>query len=173
MKSFNRTLLGILAMAFLTASSAFAAPAAGNPGEARPCDQEKPCLEQNGPKGHHGNIPALTAEQRAGFRAIVAEYEAKFREIADQLFIKENELQALKHAVQPDVKAVSATAKEIVDLRNARRDLLRVIDERAEKELGIKRPQRRVPGMDFTGPHHGPRGHYGHRGGHNARPCGD
>ena len=110
-------------------------------------------------------VQRITDQQRAQYYAIMSEYEPKLREFADQLFVKENELQALKHAVQPDVNAVRATAEEIVKLRNQRRALKRTIDARLEKECGIKRPQKPIPGVDipyrpFRG-HHGPRGMHG------------
>ena len=129
-----------------------------------------PCPGQDGMAGP--KCLTITQDQRAKYYALQKEYAPKFREIKDQLFIKENELKALQHAVQPDVPAVRAAATEIVSLRNALADLKKALDERLAKECGIVRPPKPIPGVDcpFPGPkgarpfgpgfhgHHGPQG---------------
>ncbi|MBQ7456226.1 MAG: periplasmic heavy metal sensor [Desulfovibrio sp.] len=140
---------------------------------AYPMHNEAPCQGQGMPcPGFHGQgqgqgygpCQSITAEQRAKYYALMDEYEPRLRELKDQLFIKKQELEALKKANQPDVNQVRAVATEIVKLQNAKRDLQKVINNRIAKECGIQRPQRPIPGVDcpFPGPKGpGPRGPMG------------
>ena len=173
MEPFRKLCLALLALSVLASSEAFAGPQDRPSMPGAPCGAAAPCNQRGphfGPGPNHGPKPfieTLTEEQRAKYFGIIEEYEPKLREYADQLFVKKNELQALTHAVQPDVQAVRATAQDIVDIRNARRALLRTIDARIEKECGIKRP-RRMPDFDLF-PHHA---HHGPHRGFQGEPCG-
>ncbi|MBQ7617611.1 MAG: periplasmic heavy metal sensor, partial [Desulfovibrio sp.] len=146
-------ILALLTLAFFSTADLKAEPAKT---DQAPCANQAPCPQfgAGGPcAGYHGQGPrqfqSITPEQRAKYKAIMDEYRPKLRELADQLFILENELQALKHAVQPDVKAVRSTATEIVKVRNERRELKQIIHQRLQKECGIKLPERPIPGVDM------------------------
>lgn len=107
---------------------------------------------------------SLTPEQQKKFEAIAQEFGPRFREIDDALFVKMEVLRALRNAAQPDVKAVSDTATEIVKLRAGRDDLRRQMGERIEKECGVKMPFRGCPGFGFGEMHGRGHGHMRHGG---------
>ncbi|MCR5813305.1 MAG: periplasmic heavy metal sensor [Desulfovibrio sp.] len=159
---------GLVALAFLLTLSLAHTQSHAHPAGQGPCMQNAPCTGQAPCPGVEGAmLQSITPEQRAQYYAISKEFEPKLRELNDQLFIKKNELEALKHAVQPDVNAVRSTAQEIVKLRNEKRAVQQAKDERIAKECGITRPARPIPGVDVPfhrgqGPRHfGPRGPHG------------
>ena len=143
-----------------------------NPGDGQ--GGPHPCMRGHGP-GPHGGFGGpcfgfgpffapdqkITAEQRAKYAALLKEFEPKMREIRDQLFVKEHVLEALEHAVQPDVAKIEETAKDIIQLKNAKRALHTAFEDRVEKECGLKKAPRPLPGLDMPhnmhdrGPHHG------------------
>ena len=117
---------------------------------------------------------SLTPEQQKKFEAIAQEFGPRFREIDDAIFVKMEVLRALRNAAQPDVKAVSDTATEIVKLRAGKDDLRRQMGERIEKECGVKMPFMGCPGFGFgemRGHGHG-HGHMRHGGMRGFGPCG-
>ena len=63
------------------------------------------------------------------------ELTAKFEKVNGALFVKRHELRALENAANPDVKAVSECATEIVNLRHERRALRKELRERMFKEV--------------------------------------
>ena len=159
---------GLLAAACVLALTLAHKEAQANPQVGGPCANNAPCAEQAPCPGFDGRqMQTLTDEQRAKYYAITKEFEPKLRELNDQLFVKKHELEALKHAAQPDASAVRSCAQEIVKLRAERRAVQQAREERIEKECGIKRPARPIPGVDmpFRGPH-GPRG-FGPHGPHS------
>lgn len=112
--------------------------------------------------GYCGDAPCVTlsTEQRTKYYAVAKEFGAKFQELNDQLFVKQQELDALKKAAQPDINAVRSVASEIVTLRAAKRTLKNQMDEQIAKEFGIKRPQSPIPGVDCPfGPRNAPPRH--------------
>ena len=150
-------LLALLCGAFLYATPSYALPEGG-------CVQAGtgPC--ENAMRGPMHGCPEftrqnITPEQREKYAALLQEFEPKMRAIREQLFVKETVLDALKHAVQPDVVKIEQTAMDIVQLRNAKRELRIALAERAEKECGIKRGPRPLPGLDYP-PHHMHHGSY-------------
>ena len=77
--------------------------------QAHPAGQA-PCIDAMPCPGFDGKMPQkITDEQRAKYYAICKEFEPKLRELNDQLFVKKNELEALKHAVQPRTLSHCAT----------------------------------------------------------------
>ena len=147
--------------------------------QAHPAGQA-PCIDAMPCPGFDGKMPQkITDEQRAKYYAICKEFEPKLRELNDQLFVKKNELEALKHAVQPDVAAVRATAQDIVTLRNEKRAVEQAKEDSIAKECGITRPDKPIPGVDVPfhrghGPRpfgpHGPHGPHGQPGPHGPMP---
>lgn len=77
----------------------------------------------------------LSPEARKQARAIAEEMRAKFEKVNGALFVKRHELRALENAANPDVKAVSECATEIVNLRHERRALRKELRERMFKEV--------------------------------------
>ena len=113
-----------------------------------------------GYRGHWGGYGygrGLSPEQRAKYSALIDEYAPKMRPIRDQIFVKRQELSALRNAANPDVKAVRSTAEELVKLQDQMADLHRELGARLEKEVGA--PQWRDGGDDRPVPPRGYR-HY-------------
>ena len=86
--------------------------------------------------GGYGYGRGLSPEQRARYSALIDEYAPKMRPVRDQIFVKRQELSALRNAASPDMKAVRATAEELVKLQNQMADLHRELGARLEKEVG-------------------------------------
>lgn len=98
--------------------------------------------------------------KRAEMEKIFARYAEKMQPLEDQLFVKKNELRALQNASQPDMKAVSAKAEEVVKLR---------------RELeNLRREMAKEAGLPAWGPHHRGKGFgRGHGKGFGGNgPCG-
>ena len=92
-----------------------------------------------GYRGHWGGYGygrGLSPEQRAKYSALIDEYAPKMRPIRDQIFVKRQELSALRNAANPDVKAVRSTAEELVKLQDQMADLHNELGARLEKEVG-------------------------------------
>lgn len=143
----NRTILtAILALALMGA-----VPAISNAANA--ADQQP-----------QGKEMQDAADQWAAKEKIFAKYAEKMQPLEDQIFVKRSELRAMQNASQPDLKAVSAKAEEIVKLR---REL-----EKLHKEMA------KEAGLPAWGPHHkGPGFGKGHGKGHGKGfggygPCG-
>lgn len=102
----------------------------------------------------------LNDEQQAKVNALMTESEAKVRPLHDQLFVKNQELQALQNASSPDMKAVNAKAMEINDLREQIRKERAGLGKKLDTTLGLK------PGT------HGNMGGYGNMCGYGHMGCG-
>ena len=92
-----------------------------------------------GYRGHWGGYGygrGLSPEQRAKYSALIDEYAPKMRPVRDQIFVKRQELSALRNAANPDVKAVRNTAEELVKLQDQMADLHNELAARLEKEVG-------------------------------------
>ena len=92
-----------------------------------------------GYRGHwdgYGYGRGLSPEQRAKYSALIDEFAPKMRPIRDQIFVKRQELSALRNAANPDVKAVRSTAEELVKLQDQMADLHNELGRRLEKEVG-------------------------------------
>lgn len=92
-----------------------------------------------GHRGHHGHgfgYRAMSPEQRAAFDKIVNEYSPRMEPLRDQIFVKRQELRALRNASNPDVKLVRQTAEELVKLHNQMADLHDEMMDKISKEVG-------------------------------------
>lgn len=122
-----------------------------------------------GHRGHWGGYGygnGLSPEQRAKYSALIDEYAPKMRPVRDQIFVKRQELAALRNAANPDVKAVRVAAEELVALQNQMTQLHRELGARLEKEVGApewpgkdkKLGKDKKPGKDMGAPQ-GPDGY--------------
>lgn len=92
-----------------------------------------------GHRGHHGygfGYRAMSAEQRAAFDKIIADYGPRMEPLRDQIFVKRQELRALRNAGNPDVQQVRQTAEELVKLHNQMADLHDEMMDKISKEIG-------------------------------------
>lgn len=92
-----------------------------------------------GHRGHHGygfGYRAMSAEQRAAFDKIIADYGPRMEPLRDQIFVKRQELRALRNASNPDVQQVRQTAEELVKLHNQMADLHDEMMDKISKEIG-------------------------------------
>ncbi len=92
-----------------------------------------------GHRGHHGygfGYRAMSPEQRAAFDKIINEYSPRMEPLRDQIFVKRQELRALRNASNPDVKLVRQTAEELVKLHNQMADLHDEMMDKISKEVG-------------------------------------
>lgn len=90
--------------------------------------------------GHHGygfGYRAMSPEQRAAVDKIVNEYSPRLEPLRDQIFVKRQELRALRNASSPDVKLVRQTAEELVKLHNQMADLHDEMMEKISREVGF------------------------------------
>ena len=104
-----------------------------------------------GHKGHHGHgfYRAMSPEQQAAFDKIVDDFSPRMEPLRDQIFVKRQELRALRNASNPDVKLVRQTAEELVKLHNQMADLHDEMMDKIAKEVGFPdRPGRpaKAPG---------------------------
>lgn len=83
----------------------------------------------------YGARGALSDEGQARYDKIMDEYRGKIDKIRDELFVKQSELKALERASNPDVKAVTEKANEIVSLRGQLRTLRGEMDEALDKDV--------------------------------------
>lgn len=93
-----------------------------------------------GHKGHHGygfGYRAMSPEQRAAFDKIINEYSPRMEPLRDQIFVKRQELRALRNAGNPDVQQVRQTAEELVKLHNQMADLHDEMMDKIAKEVGF------------------------------------
>ncbi len=88
-----------------------------------------------GPKGPRGPYvpPQLTPEQAAQYTAIIEDFHRKDAAIRDRLFVAKSELKALENRNDGDVTSVTEKAREVLDLRNQKRDLRRQLDDDLQK----------------------------------------
>lgn len=83
---------------------------------------------------HRG--PSFSPEQQDKYDKIVEDYAKRMDPIRDQIFVKRQELRALRNATNPDVKAVRETATDLTKLNNQLGDLHNEMSQRVEKEVG-------------------------------------
>lgn len=90
--------------------------------------------------GRHGygfGYRAMSPEQRAAVDKIINEYSPRLEPLRDQIFVKRQELRALRNAGNPDVKQVRQAAEELVKLHNQMADLHDEMMEKISKEVGF------------------------------------
>ena len=80
----------------------------------------------------------LKPEQMAQFDAALKEYGKKLDPLQQALFVKHEELKALQHASNPDVKAVSKTATELAQLFSKVKSEREAFEDKIIKDFGIK-----------------------------------
>lgn len=80
----------------------------------------------------------LKPEQMAQFDATLKDYNKKIDPLQQGVFVKHEELTALQHATNPDVKAVSKTATELAQLFSRIRSEREAFEEKIKKDFDIK-----------------------------------
>ena len=80
----------------------------------------------------------LKPEQVATFDAALKDYSKKIEPTQLALFVKHEELKALQHATNPDVKAVSKTATELAQLFSKLKSEREAFEDKIAKDFGIK-----------------------------------
>lgn len=80
----------------------------------------------------------LKPEQMAQFDATLKDYSKKIEPTQQALFVKHEELKALQHATNPDVKAVSKTATEFAQLVSKLKSEREAFEDKITKDFGIK-----------------------------------
>ena len=80
----------------------------------------------------------LKPEQMAQFDAALKDYSKKIEPTQQALFVKHEELKALQHATNPDVKAVSKTATEFAQLVSKIKSEREAFEDKITKDFGIK-----------------------------------
>ncbi|WP_298994203.1 periplasmic heavy metal sensor [uncultured Desulfovibrio sp.] len=80
----------------------------------------------------------LKPEQMAQFDAALKDYSKKIEPTQQALFVKHEELKALQHATNPDVKAVSKTATEFAQLVSKLKSEREAFEDKITKDFGIK-----------------------------------
>ena len=80
----------------------------------------------------------LKPEQVAPFDAALKDYSKKIEPTQQALFVKHEELKALQHATNPDVKAVSKTATELAQLFSKLKSEREAFEDKIAKDFGIK-----------------------------------
>ncbi len=81
---------------------------------------------------------ALSAEQRANMHKAVEAFRVKMQPVRQDLFVKQQELQALHNAANPDVAAVSRKATEISALRASLDAEKRQLGLALDKAMGLE-----------------------------------
>ncbi len=127
MKSIKKT-LPVVALVLL-AGGVFAVSEA----EARGCP-----MMGHGGKHHEAQASSISDAQRKEARALVDTAQDKIAPLKQQLFVKEQELQALHNASTPDVAAVSKKATEIVELRQQIASERKALGQAIDKALGLE-----------------------------------
>lgn len=155
-------LMAVLAGGSLMATESFAGPHHGGPrhgdgygyGPGYDGRGYGPCPGYDGPDfrggcpgmgwghGRHGHgygfgYRAMSPEQRAAVDKIVNEYSPRLEPLRDQIFVKRQELRALRNASSPDVKQVRQTAEELAKLHNQMADLHDEMMEKISREVGF------------------------------------
>lgn len=80
----------------------------------------------------------LKPEQMAQFDAALKDYNKKIEPLQQNLFVKHQELKALQHATNPDVKAVGKTATELAQLFSKLKSEREAFEEKIKSDFGIK-----------------------------------
>ncbi len=88
--------------------------------------------------GYNNTQSNLTEEQRTKARALVEKAHEQNEALRNKIFIKDQELQALQNATNPDVQAVSKAASELVSLRQELRTARKQLGTEIDTALGLK-----------------------------------
>lgn len=80
----------------------------------------------------------LKPEQMGQFDAALKDYSKKLDPLQQALFVKHEELKALQHASNPDVKAVSKTATELAQLVSKIKSERESFEDKIIKDFGVK-----------------------------------
>ena len=80
----------------------------------------------------------LKPEQMAPFDAALKDYSKRLDPLQQALFVKHEELKALQHVANPDVKAVSKTATELAQLVSKIKSEREAFEDKITKDFGIK-----------------------------------
>ncbi len=156
MKSIKKT-LPVLALMLLT-GGIFAVDTAN----AKGCPMMNDCPMMHGGKHgkHNSQESNITDEQRKEARMLVEKAQESMAPMKQQLFVKEQELEALQNAATPDVSAVSKKATEIVELRQKIKDAKKDLGIAIDKALGLEPGTHSLGGgMGHGGMGHGGMGH--------------
>lgn len=149
MKS-SKIILPVLLAATMVGATVFSAQAAGMDGKMGMggCgmmggSEMNPMMQHMGLGAiHPGMIKhikgQLKPEQVAQFDAALKDYNKKIEPLQQGLFVKNQELAALQHATNPDVKAVSKTATELAQLFSKIKSEREAFDEKIKKDFDIK-----------------------------------
>ena len=147
MKS-SKIILPILLAATMVGTTAYSTTAAAMDGKMGGCGMMGGA--EMGPMMPHmgmGAIPPgmvkhvkgqLKPEQVAPFDAALKDYSKKIEPTQQALFVKHEELKALQHATNPDVKAVSKTATELAQLFSKLKSEREAFEDKIAKDFGIK-----------------------------------
>lgn len=80
----------------------------------------------------------LTSEQQTKYDAIMQEFNTKMTPIRDELWAKKMQLRALSNSQKATPEDVEKLTNEIIDLRKQYRSEVVNLDNRIEKEVGVK-----------------------------------
>lgn len=147
MKS-SKIILPILLAATMVGTTAYSTTAAAMDGKMGGCgmmggSEMGPMMPHMGmgaiPPGMVKHVKGqLKPEQVAPFDAALKDYSKKIEPTQLALFVKHEELKALQHATNPDVKAVSKTATELAQLFSKLKSEREAFEDKITKDFGIK-----------------------------------
>ncbi len=128
------------------------------------------------PSGHgmYMENSNITDEQRTAARNLVEESQKVITPIKEKMFVKKQELEALKNASNPDVAAVTKTSNELVELRRQLREEKDKLGEAIDKALGLEPGTHKFGNQGYGKGHggygkgHGQGGGKMHNGGHGT-----
>ena len=147
MKS-SKIILPILLAATMVGTTAYSTNAAAMDGKMGGCgmmggSEMGPMMPHMGmgaiPPGMIKHVKGqLKPEQVAPFDAALKDYSKKIEPTQQALFVKHEELKALQHATNPDVKAVSKTATELAQLVSKLKSEREAFEDKITKDFGVK-----------------------------------
>ncbi len=117
----------------LLAGSAFAVTSA----HAKGCPMMASCPMMQGHMQSEAKS-TITDAQRKEARMLVEKAQSTISPLKQQLFVKNQELQALQNAATPDVSAVSKKATEIVELQQKLMNEKKALGDAIDKALGLE-----------------------------------
>ncbi len=95
-------------------------------------------MENHGAKHMQQQSTAhFTEAQRAKAHALIETSREKMRPVREAMYVKKQELKALQGATNPDVVAVSRTAKEMTELRSQMHSEKQALNSALDKALGL------------------------------------
>ena len=144
----SKIILPILLAATMVGTTAYSPTAAAMDGQMGGCGmmggaEMDPMMPHMGmgaiPPGMVKQVKGqLKPEQVAPFDAALKDYSKKIEPTQQALFVKHEELKALQHATNPDVKAVSKTATELAQLFSKLKSEREAFEDKITKDFGIK-----------------------------------